>query len=106
MSIYDLMYLRDPPRWLEEGFLNMLREFTSTLKINTTVAVIPPNTANKFNASFQDVLDEIGIDRKYHYATLLVNDYYSYNDYRSTTVSIQIPSTNLVDSLYNIYLSS
>lgn len=105
MSLFDKMFIKTEVSWLEEGFLDLLREYTLVLKESAEPRTIPRNTAIKFNGSLQDVLDELVIDRKYHYAVLLVNDYTSYQDFRSDTYSLLIPSTTLIDDLYNIYIT-
>lgn len=106
MSLFDKMFLKSQVSWLDEEFFNMLREYILVLKKSATPKAIPMQLAIKYEGALQDILDELTIDRKYHYAILLANDYASYQDFRSTTKTLLIPSSTVIDDLYNIYITN
>ncbi len=62
---------------------------------------VDANLAKTYTGDFYGLLQEIGIEAKYHWITLRVNDLKASYDYKGETTAVLLPNFNMVDKIVN-----
>lgn len=87
---------------LDRNFYNVLESHIPFLKKDsgTTVMTISDLTASIYAGDFYGLLNHLGIDKKFHYIVLRINDLYSSSDYLGTDVVVLVPAVGLMNSIF------
>jgi hypothetical protein len=90
--------------YFEEGFINTVESHLTYLRnTNTQFKVIDTHLLDKYRGDFYGLLDELGIDKQYHYTVMRVNGLESSDNYRSTMTAIILPDFTEIESIKDIY---
>ena len=104
MKINDLS---DPIEsvYSEKGFMLLLETHFAYLRGNNSIRYKPVTLQQgyKFEGAFYDLLNELGIERKYHYVTARLNNYVNATDYKGDRDLIAIPSPSSIEQLRSLY---
>lgn len=84
-----------------ESHLTYLRGLTTNYVVTAT-----DQQAFKYEGDFFGLLNELGIEKKYHHIVMRVNSYLSSADYKGDVKDIIIPSLDEVTLLKTTYQTS
>lgn len=89
----------------DPGFFVLLESHLTYLrtKNNVTAVNISPHQGYKYEGDLYGLLNDLSVDKKYHYIVMRVNHYLSSADYLGDRDSLLIPDLNEVDLLKQIY---
>lgn len=89
----------------DPGFFILLESHLTYLrtKNNVTAVTITQHQGYKFEGDLYGLLNDLSIEKKYHYIVMRVNYYLSSADYLGDRDSLLIPDLNEVELLKQIY---
>lgn len=87
------------------AYLNMMESHLTYLRTVDAVKVsaVSEHQGYKFEGDFYGLLDDLMVDKEYHYTTLRLNGYESTTDFKGDVTHILIPNFSTVNLLKNIY---
>lgn len=93
--------------YYEEAFLHLLETHMTFLKTSGGGHILPVSNLQKgkYEGDFFGLLDDLKIDKKYHYVVMRFNGLSSSADYVGTSDTILVPDYSVVDNLKNVYES-
>jgi hypothetical protein len=93
--------------FFDESFLILLRSYMPLISKQNVNQVSPTNQQlYKYQGDFYGLLDELGVDKQYHYATLLLNNLKSSTEFVPSMSVILIPNTAYIDMLHSVYTTT
>lgn len=103
MQIHNLQSFDDPV-YHEPNFQLMLESHLWYLKkTGNRIQAVTEHQNYKYEGDFYGLLDDIGIDKNFHYATMRVNNYAHSGDFKGDRTSISLPSYQLIEQLRSVY---
>lgn len=106
MNILDI-HPRDELAYSEPGFLTMIEShltYIRQLPGNQSVA-ITDHQAYKYEGDLYGLLNDMKVQKKYHYTVMRVNGYVSSADYKGDVKALLMPDFDEISLLKNIYLT-
>jgi hypothetical protein len=91
--------------YYSEGFMQVIEDHLSYLRSYDGVVVnqLTNTQCVKYQGDFFGLLNDLKIDKRYHYAVMRVNDLFSPADFTGDINQIVVPNLSQVDMLKNIY---
>jgi len=106
-TIDSIMTQYGDDNYFDEAFLLIIRSYMPLIRNGSVSTLIPSNQQlYKYQGDFYGLLDELGIGKQYHYATLLLNNLSSSTDFQTSMQTILIPDTNYIDMLHSVYTTT
>jgi hypothetical protein len=107
MKIDQLMDQYPEKIELTEGYINMIESCLTLIKANSRLYNFTPkeNQRAKYNGDFYGLLDDCGLSKEYHYATMRVNGLASSADYTGDNRILYAPDVKIMDLLKKIYIT-
>ena len=101
--------LSDPieDTFMDKNFLILLESHLTYLRNTTAVKalIISNQQLVKYIGDFYGLLDDLRINKKYHYITMRLNNLTNRGDFNSDKTFILIPDFEEINLLKNIYLT-
>lgn len=90
--------------YFDEAFLIILQSYIPLIRQGNVVTLTPTNQQlYKYQGDFYGLLDELGVQKQYHYATLLLNNLRNSSDFDSSMASILVPDYSQIDMIHATY---
>lgn len=90
--------------YYDENFLFIIQSYMPLIRNGEVSSVTPTNQQlYKYRGDFYGLLNELGVSKPYHYATLLLNNLRSSADFNTDMSEITIPSTAFIDMIHSTY---
>lgn len=98
----------DELTYSDPGFLVMIESHLTYLRgLSSNYVMTATNQQGfKYEGDFFGLLNELGIEKKYHHIVMRVNGYLSSADYKGDVLDIVIPSLDEVTLLKTTYQTS
>lgn len=98
----------DEMAYSEPGFLALIESHLTYLRSlkNNQVMTISEHQAYKYEGDLYGLLNDLSIEKKYHYVVMRVNNYMSSADYDGRVRDLVIPDFGEVTLLKSIYQTS
>jgi len=93
--------------FFNESFLVLIRSYIPLILKQQLTQVSPTNQQlYKYQGDFYGLLDELGVEKQYHYATLLVNQLKSSTEFEPSMAVILLPNTAYIDMIHSVYTTT
>ena len=91
----------------DRGYYELIESHLAYLKklAATTVRTIAPLDAAVYKGDFYGLLYYLGVEKKYHYPIMRINDLNNSSDYDGINTQILFPPEDVVSSFVTIYES-
>ena len=90
--------------YYDETFLFIIQSYMPLIRSGEVSSITPTNQQlYKYRGDFYGLLDELGVGKPYHYATLLLNNLRSSSDFNTGMAEILVPSTAFIDMIHSTY---
>lgn len=93
--------------FFETGFQLMLESHLTYLRTLSTnrVMKVSEHQCYKYEGDFYGLLNDLNVEKKYHYVIMRVNALASSSDFKEIISEIIVPDTSEIVRLNNLYLS-
>lgn len=105
MQIHSLMTKAGDSMWYTDGFRNVLESHLTYFRSSPELRIVPidKHLSYKYEGDLYGLLDEIGIDKQYHYLIMMLNNYSHPADYDGNRYELYLPDTKEIDMVRNIH---
>lgn len=92
---------------LTDAYYTLLETHIVFLRADESIRQVTINgqIAEKYTGDFYGLLNELSIDKKYHYLVMRVNRMKTSTDYDGVVTTFLVPTIDLMDSFISTYLS-
>ena len=85
-------------------FYVLIKSYLPSIIAQASEVVQPTNhQLYKYQGDFYGLLDELGVQKQYQYATLLINDLRNTTDFSPSMTSIKLPNYGQIDQIHSTY---
>jgi hypothetical protein len=107
MQIHQIMTKPGTDIWYTDGFRNVLEShltfFRSSPKLR--LVAIDKHMSYKYEGDLYGLMDELGINKQYHFLVMILNGYSHPADYDGNRYELYLPDTSEVDMVKNVHRS-
>lgn len=91
--------------YYNEDFLHMLESHMTLIKQSQNGLILPVSALQKgkYEGDFYGLLDDLRVDKKYHYIVMRFNGLISSADYAGDSDTVMIPDYGLIDNIKNVF---
>ena len=91
--------------FFEHNFIVILESHLTYMRFNNNLSIVDVSKHQnyKYEGDLYGLLDDLSIEKKYHFITIRLNGYESSNDFKGDTNFLVLPDFNLIEMLHSVY---